>query len=63
MGTAITYGLPPERKNVYLASVIIKKQAGKYSLEPLTPQGDCEPSLADKVQQALDGVVAELNGE
>lgn len=61
MSTAMPFGMPPERQNVYLASVTIKKQAGKYTLEPLTPQVDGEPAVAERVQQALEGVIAELN--
>jgi hypothetical protein len=63
MSTAITYGLPPERKTVYLTSVTIKRQAGGYSLEPPVPQGDWEPAVAERVLQALERVVAELNGK
>jgi len=63
MSTAITYGLPPEKKTVYTAAVIIKKQAGEYSLEPPTPQGDWEPAVAERVLQVLERVIAELNGK
>ena len=57
------YGMDPLPEVVFQAPLTIRKQEGRYFLEPLVPQESSEPEVAKMVKQALDEVVSRLNGK
>jgi hypothetical protein len=63
MNTSILYGMDPLPEVVFQAPLTIRKQEGRYFLEPLVPQESSEPEVAKMVKQALDEVVSRLNGK
>jgi hypothetical protein len=55
--------MDPLPEVVFQAPLTIRKQEGRYFLEPLVPQESSEPEVAKMVKQALDEVVSRLNGK
>jgi hypothetical protein len=64
MATSIPYHLPSPSKTVFHAGITVRKQEGKYSLDPIVHLGgsnDLEPTVADQVARAVGEVIRSLN--